>query len=128
MKSNKIIYWIVTGLFSAFILLTGIAYFSDPQFVSIYQHLGFPDYFRIEIGIAKILGVIALLIPQIPLRVKQFAYAGFGIMLMSGAFAHYYSGDPTGKVINALFFFVLLVVSYICLEKMENRKLRVKEK
>lgn len=58
MKRNKIIYWISTGFFCAFLLLTSISYFTDPKFVDIYQHLGFPQYFRVELGIAKILGVL----------------------------------------------------------------------
>jgi len=58
MKRNKIIYWISTGFFCAFLLLTSISYFTDPKFVDIYKHLGFPQYFRVELGIAKILGVL----------------------------------------------------------------------
>jgi hypothetical protein len=113
MKKNNIIYWSATGIFSTFIFFTGIAYFIDPQFIEIFEHLGFPDYFRIEIGIAKILGVIALTIPSISVRVKEFTYIGFSIMLISGGIAHYNSGDSAGKIINALVFFTLLVISYI---------------
>jgi len=43
MKRNKIIYWVSTGIFCAFLLLTSISYFTDPQFVDIYKHLGFPN-------------------------------------------------------------------------------------
>ena len=57
MKKDKIIYWISTGLFCAFLFLTSISYLTDPQFVEIYKHLGFPQYFRVELAIAKILGV-----------------------------------------------------------------------
>ena len=114
MKKSKIIYWISTGLFCAFLFLTSISYFTDPKFVDIYKHLGFPQYFRIELGIAKILGVFMLLIPQIPSRFKERVYVGFGITLISGAIAHFNSGDPFGYIINALIWFTLLVVSYIC--------------
>lgn len=122
MKKNKIIYWISTVLFCAFLFLTSISYFTDPKFVDIFKHLGFPQYFRIELGIAKILGVIILLIPQIPIKVKEWAYVGFGITLISGAIAHFNSGDPLGYVINVVVFFALLVTSYIFWIKKNNEK------
>lgn len=122
MKRNKIIYWISTGLFCAFLLLTSISYFTDPNFVNIYRHLGFPQYFRVELGIAKILGVFLLLIPQIPSRFKEWAYVAFGITLISGAIAHFNSGDHVGYIINVLFFFTLLLISYIYWHKRNNER------
>jgi len=113
MKKIKIIYWISTLLFCTFLLLTSISYFTDPKFIAVFGHLGFPQYFRIELGIAKICGVILLLVPGIPARVKEWAYAGFAITLISGTVAHANSGDPAGYVINVIFFFILLVCSYI---------------
>jgi len=83
MKKTKSFYWTSTVIFSAFLFLTSISYFTDPKFVEIYKHLGFPQYFRIELGIAKILGVLILLILQIPSRFKEWAYVGFGITLIS---------------------------------------------
>ncbi len=113
MKRDKIIYWISTSFFCAFLSLTSISYFTDPKFVGIYKHLGFPQYFRVELGIAKILGVLVLLIPQIPSKIKEWAYVGFGITLISGGIAHFYSGDPFGYIVNVLFWFTLLMISYI---------------
>lgn len=113
MKKTKIIYWISTGLFCAFLLLTSISYLTDPKFVDIFKHLGFPQYFRVELAVAKILGVSALLIPQIPSRLKEWAYPGFGITLISGLVAHLNSGDSLGYIINVLFWLLLLLVSYI---------------
>ena len=123
MKKNKIIYWISTGLFCAFLFLTSISYFTDPKFVAIYNHLGFPQYFRMELGIAKILGVLFLLLPQTPPRFKEWVYAGFGITLISGAIAHYVSGDPFGSIINVIIWFTLLVVSYIYWHKRNDEKI-----
>ena len=123
MKRNKIIYWISTVLFCAFLFLTSISYFTDPKFIEIYKHLGFPQYFRVELGIAKIFGVLILIIPQVPARLKEWAYVGFGITLISGAIAHYNSGDPFGYIINVLFFLTILVISYIYWHKKINEKL-----
>jgi hypothetical protein len=113
MKRSKIIYWSSTGLFCAFLLLTSISYFTDPHSVELYKHLGFPQYFRVELCIAKILGVVLLLIPRVSSKIKEWVYVGFGITLLSGALAHFNSGDPAGYIINTLFFFTPLVISYI---------------
>lgn len=120
MKRNKIIYWTTTGLFCAFLLLTSISYLSDPSFVNIFKHLGFPQYFRIELAIAKMLGVLLLLIPATPAKIKEWVYVGFGITLLSGAIAHINSGDPVGYTINVFFWFALLVISYIYWHKRYN--------
>lgn len=124
MKKNKIIYWVSTGLFCAFLFLTGISYFTDPKFVDIYKHLGFPQYFRVELGAAKILGTILLLIPKIPANIKEWVYAGFAITLISGIVAHFNSGDPFGYIINVLFWLALLVISYIYWNKRNNERAR----
>ncbi len=58
-----------------------------------FVHLQLPNYFRIELTIAKTLGVLALLIPSVPLKVKEFAYFGFAITLVSASIAHFAVGD-----------------------------------
>ncbi len=121
-KKNKIIYWVSTVLFCTFLWLTGISYFTDPRFVDIYQHLGFPQYFRVELGIAKILGTLTLLTPNIPSKVKEWAYTGFGITLISGLIAHASSGDSFGYSMNVLFWFCLLLISYIYWHKLINAR------
>ena len=120
---NKIIYWISTGLFCAFLLLTSISYLTDPKFANIFKHLGFPPYFRVELAVAKILGVLILLVTAIPERLKEWAYAGFGITLISGAIAHLNSGDPIGYSLNVLFWLGLLVISYFFWYRINDRKL-----
>ena len=59
MKRNKTIYWISTGIFCAFVLVTSILHFTDSKFMDINKHLGFPQYFRVELGIAKISGFLS---------------------------------------------------------------------
>jgi len=86
-----------------------------------FVHLGFPPYFKVELTIAKILGVLALVIPAVPFKVKEFAYAGFAITLVSAAIAHFGRGDARNLsliyVIDPLVFFCLLAVSYYYFEK-----------
>ena len=112
MKKDKIIYWVSTGLFCAFLLLTSISYLTDPNFVNIFKHLGFPQYFRVELAIAKIIGVLILLISRVPSRLKEWGYAGFGITLISGMIAHINSGDSVGYILNVIFWLILLIISY----------------
>src|SRR5712675_3773875 len=86
-----------------------------------FVHLGFPTYFKVELTLAKILGVLALLIPSVPFKVKEFAYAGFAITLVSAAIAHFARGDGRNLspiyVIDPLVFLCLLAVSYYYFEK-----------
>lgn len=78
MKKINIIYWIFTGLFCAFMLMSGITnLLVTPESVDIVvDQLGYPQYFVAFIGLAKVLGVIALLVPGFN-RLKEWAYAGF---------------------------------------------------
>ncbi len=57
-----------------------------------FTHLGFPDYFRVELSLAKLLGVVLLLAP-VPARLKEWAYSGFAITLGSALIAHLSVGD-----------------------------------
>jgi hypothetical protein len=107
-------YWITTGIVGAMMLFAGYSYLTSPQVAEGFKHLGFPDYFRVELAIAKILGAVALLIPQVPARVKEWAYAGFGITFISAAIAHINSSDPTSMVVMPFVALLLLTVSYIC--------------
>jgi len=75
-----------------------------------------PQYFKIELTTAKILGVLAFLIPNVPFKIKEFAYFGFGITLISASIAHFARGDARLSVllvIDPLFFLSLLIVSYV---------------
>jgi len=92
MKARKVFYWIVTALFCLQIGFTAYAQLMLPQVAQAFTHLGFPDYFRVELSWAKFLGVIVLLTP-VPARLKEWAYAGFAITLVSALIAHFAVGD-----------------------------------
>jgi hypothetical protein len=85
-------FWIVTVLFCVQMSFTAYAQLSLPQVAEAFRHLGFPDYFRIELSCAKLLGVLVLLLP-VPARLKEWAYAGFAIDLVSAVIAHVAVGD-----------------------------------
>src|SRR6188474_773833 len=85
-------FWTVTALFCLQIGFTAYAQLSLPQVAEAFAHLGFPDYFRLELAWAKLLGVVLLLAP-VPSRLKEWAYSGFAITLSSALIAHFAVGD-----------------------------------
>jgi hypothetical protein len=91
-RGLAIAYWISTGLFCLQIGFTAYAQLSLPQVAEAFTRMGFPGYFRVELAIAKLLGVMVLLAPVGP-RLKEWAYAGFAITLVSAVIAHLSVGD-----------------------------------
>ena len=85
-------FWIATALFCLQIGFTAYAQLRLPQVAEAFAHLGFPGYFRVELALAKLLGVVLLLAP-VPARLKEWAYAGFAITLGSALVAHLSVGD-----------------------------------
>jgi hypothetical protein len=116
MKRIDLLYWAVTGLLSVQLLAAVAMYFTDPAIRAGFAHLGFPDYFRVELGIAKGLGAVAILLPLVPLRVKEWAYAGLAFTFLSAIVAQAAvdglatGGAPVGSL-------VLLAASYILLHR-----------
>jgi hypothetical protein len=90
--TTKTIYWIVTSVFCLQMGFTAYAQLRLPQVAQMFTHLGFPDYFRVELSWAKLLGVVLLFAP-VPARVKEWVYAGFAINLASAVVAHLAVGD-----------------------------------
>jgi hypothetical protein len=116
MKHMNIIYWVATALTSIMTAMAGIMYFTDPNVAIGFGHLGFPDYFRQELGIAKLIAAVVIILPMVPLRVKEWAYIGLGITFVSAFIAHAaVDGASTG--IAPLVSLALLAVSYIYLHK-----------
>ena len=125
-RRERIIYWITTGIVCAVMIFsivnfTFIDRFPFPE--GAFVHLGLPGYFKAELTIAKILGVSALLIPGVPAKIREFAYFGFAITLISASIAHFSSGDARISVlfiIDPLVFLVFLAVSYFYFGKMNQ--------
>ncbi|MCF6402885.1 DoxX family protein [Chitinophaga filiformis] len=123
MKKDKIIYWIATGIVAAVMLWSAINFSFNEEMKGAFAHLGLPGWFRIELTVAKLLGVLALVLPMVPHRIKEFAYFGFAITLISATIAHLSSGDSVLLEIGHTFFFVSLVVSYLYYYKINGLKL-----
>ena len=111
MNKLKITYYVTTGIISAMMLFIAFETLTKPEVKISMAHLGFPDYFRIELGIAKIIGAVLIWLPIRLLR--ETAYIGFAIMFASASLSHAAVSDPVGKVITGLAFLAILIVSYV---------------
>src|SRR5215475_1964200 len=96
MKRDKAIYWTATSIVDAVMAFGAVNFnLTHPfgPFEKPFVHLGLPNYLRIELTIAKILAVVALVIPGVLRKLKEFAYFGIGITLISASIAHFSVGD-----------------------------------
>ncbi|MBV6641262.1 MAG: DoxX family protein [Cyclobacteriaceae bacterium] len=109
---NKIIYWTATGLIAAMMLMSGFAYFTDPQVAEGFSTMGFRDFFRVELGAAKLLGALVLLLPMIQGRIREWTFAGFAITFISAFIAHLSIGDSLSTALVPLIALVLLSISH----------------
>jgi hypothetical protein len=114
-KRNKIIYWIATLWLALGMISTGAGQLLKMKegqgALDMVIHLGYPIYILIILGVWKILGVVAVLIPKFPL-VKEWAYAGFFFLTTGAAFSHIASGDSVTTILPALLLLMLTVVSW----------------
>jgi hypothetical protein len=114
-KTKLIIYWIATTLMAVGMTGSGLAQiFHAKAMIDLITPLGYPSYLLYIIGIWKMLGVVAILLPGYKL-VKEWAYAGF-FFLMTGALAsHLLSGDDSLKgIIGPFFQTVFIILSWYC--------------
>jgi hypothetical protein len=114
-KRNKIIYWIATAWLALGMVSTGIVQLLKAKEgqggVDMMTHLGYPVYMLTLLGIGKILGVAAVLIPKFPV-VKEWAYAGFFFIMSGAIFSHIASGDAINAIFPSLLLLILTLVSW----------------
>ncbi|WP_409416348.1 DoxX family protein [Flavobacterium sp. PS2] len=122
MKSTKIIFWITTiiiflfeGVMPAFTSQTELAKEGI-------RHLGYPEYFGNALVVFKIVGVLLLVIPTIPNRVKEWAYAGFAFDFIFASISHCAVDGIGFQVFFPLIFLVILILSYTSYHKLLNYK------
>src|ERR1044072_1258038 len=113
MKKTKIYYWIFTGLLSALMLFSAIPDILciPDAVVMVSNHLGYPVYFIPFIGVAKLLGAIALVVPGFP-RIKEWAYAGFVYDLVGAMYSSFSVGDPVSMWLPMSIGLILIGLSY----------------
>lgn len=111
-KRNKIIYWVSTLWLSLGMVSTGIVQLlkvkDETEFII---NMGYPGYFLTILGVWKILGVVAVLIPRFPL-LKEWAYAGFFFAMSGAVYSHLVLGHSLGETFPPLLLLILTVVSW----------------
>jgi hypothetical protein len=123
---QRLIYRTTTGIVCAVMVFSVINFIFNDHFPfpdgkeGAFAHLGLPHYFKIELTTAKILGLLAVLTPRVPFKLKELAYFGFSITLLSAAIAHFARGDAQLSilyVLDPLIFLGLWMVSYYYFQK-----------
>jgi hypothetical protein len=114
-KRNKIIYWIATVWLALGMLSTATVQLFKGKAgqggADMIIHLGYPVYLLTILGVWKILGVVAVLIPKFPL-LKEWAYAGFFFAMSGAIFSHIASIDPVNEIFPSLLLLILTVISW----------------
>ena len=122
MKKHKIIFWIATIIIVLWegVMPLGTLLFS-PQYATVgTQPLGYPDYFAYSIIICKVLGVIAIAVPTIPGKVREWAYAGLTFNLIFAVISHACVDQNILYMLLPVIVMGLLAVSYIYNNKIRN--------
>lgn len=123
-KRNKIIYWIATVWLSLGMLSTGIVQIIKlEEEVQSINNLGYPTYLLTILGVWKILGVIAILIPKYPL-LKEWAYAGFFFVMTGALISHIVVKDEPVTLFGPILLITLTIISWVF--RPESRKIITK--
>lgn len=111
-KRNKIIYWFFSLWMALGMVSTAIVQLmKNKDELANFTNLGYPSYLMTIIGVWKILGVIAVLIPKFPL-LKEWAYSGFFFVMSGAAISHIIVNDPVSKTFPAVLLLILVVISW----------------
>lgn len=111
-------YWISTALVALGVLASAVTYFFHKGTIDGLAELGFPSFFRIQLATLKVAGALALVLPQVPLQVKEWAYAGIGLFYLTAIVAHTAHGDSIALSMINVVFIALLIVSNVYLHKL----------
>ncbi|MBK8946685.1 MAG: DoxX family protein [Ignavibacteriae bacterium] len=122
-NKNKIIFWIATIWLSLGMLSTGIVQIIhlEDEVIKM-KNLGYSEYFLTIIGVWKIFGVLAILLPKFPL-VKEWAYAGFFFVMSGAIFSHFAVGDTLAEFFGPTLLLLLTIISWYY--RTEDRKIKI---
>ena len=119
MKANKIIFWVTTGAIFIFEGVMPALFSQSEESKEGFRHLGYPVYFIAILTVFKVLGALSLIIPKVPARIKEWAYAGFAIDFICAS-ASYFAVDGVGFfAFFPLIVLLVLIVSYIYYHKLK---------
>jgi uncharacterized membrane protein YphA (DoxX/SURF4 family) len=122
MRTTKIFFWTTTTIIFLFEGVLPVFTFNSPLAKEGTLHLGYPLYFAHAFVVFKALGGLAIIIPQIPARVKEWAYAGFSFDFIFACISYWAVDGPHIQTFFPLIFLCLLIVSYVCHHKIVKSK------
>ncbi len=122
MKKDKIMFWAATSLIALFEGVMPLLTFQTEMAKEGIRHLGYPEYFGTALVVFKVLGSLALMIPQVPKRVKEWAYAGFAFDFIFAAISHGAVDGINGQTFFPFAVLAVLVVSYIYWNRINSFK------
>ena len=121
MRIRTWIGWIVTGLMAALMLLSAVPdVLRIPNALAVFNHLGYPPYLLVFLGTAKILGVVAVLVPGLP-RIKEWAFGGLTFDVIGALYSHLSVGDPPSAWTPAVIALALVGGSYVAYRVRRSR-------
>lgn len=122
MKKNKIIFWIITSilfLWEGLMPLSTLVF--APQYATVgTQPLGYPNYFAYALIICKFLGSTALMLPQLPAKLREWAYAGLTFSLLFAVISHVAVDGNMSYIMMPIVVLILLAISYIYNSKLKS--------
>jgi hypothetical protein len=122
MKTTKIIFWITTILI---FLFEGVipAFTSQTEMAKEgIKHLGYPEYFGNALVVFKVLGALALIIPKVPSKIKEWAYAGFAFDFIFASISHFAVDGIDFQGFFPLIVLAILIISYVTYHKIQRYK------
>jgi hypothetical protein len=123
MKKNKIIYWITTTLLFLFEGVMPALTSQSKMAKDGIAHLGYPQYFGVTLTVFKVIGALVLIIPAIPKRFKEWAYACFGVEFIFAFVSNVVIDGFGGDAVAPLIVFAVLIVSYVYYHKVYSVEL-----
>jgi uncharacterized membrane protein YphA (DoxX/SURF4 family) len=110
--TTKYLYWGATSLLALFSAFSGTMYFLAEAPAQTIERLGYPDYFRVLLGVGKLVGAVALVVP-LPRSLKEWVYAGFTFDFTAAVISHVMVGDPASSLVMPVVALAVLMASYV---------------
>ncbi|HEV7348842.1 DoxX family protein [Telluribacter sp.] len=119
-KTTKIVYWTSTAIIFLFEgVMPALTSHTDLAVEGI-RHLGYPDYFRVMLSVFKVLGCLALVLPFVNGRIKEWAYAGLSFTMLSACISHWVVDGLGQYAIFPLFILSILILSYVSYHRLNK--------
>lgn len=121
MKKTKIVFWIATSIIFFWCGILTIVFFGSETSKAAMAHYGYPPYFGPMVNVFSIIGALALVLPFVPARLKEWAYAGFSLNFIGASVSNWAVDGFSFQVIFPLLFLGILAISYTQYHNLQRR-------